>query len=117
MKRLTKTISLHEQIITYLQDQYPDYEFHPRDVFYNYHKGGLRLTYAGFSMLKEQEFDYERFQIDEGYVVNGKTLIKLHRNMIWPYYITKKNIFLFSDEDATMLKLIGNFASWIECLG
>jgi hypothetical protein len=68
-------------------------------------------------MLKEQQFEYERFQIDEGYAVTGKTYMTLSQTMIWPYYITNKNIWLFSAEDAAMLKIVGKFSSWIECLG
>lgn len=68
-------------------------------------------------MLKEQQFRYERFQIDEGYVVTGKTYIKLQQTMTWPYYITNKNIWLFGSDDATTLKLIGKFSSWMDCLG
>ena len=41
----------------------------------------------------------------------------LSQTMIWPYYITNKNIWLFSSEDAAMLKIVGKFSSWIECLG
>jgi hypothetical protein len=114
---LTKTISIHKQIVEYLQVEYPEFRLHPRDIFYNYHKEGLRLTHGGYCMLKEQQFEYERFQIDDGYAVTGKTYITLSQTMIWPYYITNKNIWLFSSEDAAMLKIVGKFSSWIECLG
>ena len=117
MKKLTKTISIHKQIVEYLQVEYPEFKLHPRDIFYNYLKEGLRLTHGGYCMLKEQQFESERFQIDEGYAVTGKTYMTLSQTMIWPYYITNKNIWLFSAEDAAMLKIVGKFSSWIECLG
>ena len=117
VKRLTNQISIHKQIVEYLQVEYPEFRLHPRDIFYNYLNEGLRLTHGGYCMLKEQHFDYERFPIDEGYAVTGKTYIRLQQTMIWPYYITNKNIWLFSSEDAAMLKIVGKFSSWIECLG
>lgn len=117
MKKLTKTTSIHKQIVDYCIEHYPDFNLHPRDVFYNHSREGLRLTYQGFALLKDQDFNYTRVSIDDDYVVNSKTILKLSRNMIWPYYLTKKTIMLFGEDDAVTYKLVGNFTSWIDCLG
>lgn len=114
---MTKTISLHKQIFDYLDERYAEYKLHPRDVFFNHRKEGLRLTNGGFAMLKDQDFEYTRFRIEDDFQVNTKVILKLDRNMIWPYYITKKTLYLFGDEDAATLKLVGSVASWVDCLG
>ena len=67
---------------------------------------GLRLTKLGFTLLKEQ-FDMYRFPIaKEG--MHNNLLLKLHEHMKWPYFLDRKNLILFSEEDAMWLKLVGN---------
>ena len=67
---------------------------------------GLRLTKLGFTLLKEQ-YDMYRFPINkEG--MHNNLLLRLHEHMKWPYYLDRKNLILFSEEDAMWLKLVGN---------
>ena len=35
-------------------------------------------------------------------------LLKLHQHMKWPYYLDKKILALFSEEDTMWLKMVGN---------
>ena len=40
--------------------------------------------------------------------LHNKLLLRLHEHMKWPYYLDRKNLILFSEEDAMWLKLVGN---------
>jgi hypothetical protein len=66
---------------------------------------GLRLTKLGFTLLKE-EYEMYKFPAKEG--LHNNLLLKLHNKMNWPYYLDKKTLVLFSEDDAMWLKLVAN---------
>lgn len=66
---------------------------------------GLRLTKLGFTLLKDR-YDSYPFAVAEG--IHKKLLLKLHDKMQWPYYLDKKHLYLFSEDDAMWLKLVGD---------
>jgi len=117
VKLLTKTISIHDQIIQHLLNKYRNHgvDMRPRDIFYNYRKKGLRLTYLGYDLLK-QEFDCYRYPLESDTIIKPKHLIALDRNMQWPYYLSKKQIVLFSEEDSVVFKLVGGYENWISSI-
>ena len=99
-----KMQSTHESL-----QQYP-----PLDVCYMLFKNvqyskdtcsGLRLTKLGWNLLKTH-YDVYKFPIDEG--LHKNILLKLHEHMAWPYYLEKKALVLFSEEDAMWLKMMSN---------
>ena len=99
-----KMQSEHESL-----QQYP-----PLDVCYMLFKNfqyskdtcsGLRLTKLGWNLMKSH-YDVYKFPIDEG--LHKNILLKLHQHMKWPYYLDKKILALFSEEDTMWLKMVGN---------
>jgi|APGre2960657404_1045060.scaffolds.fasta_scaffold00063_41 hypothetical protein len=79
----------------------------PWHIFYNYKKGqGTRLTKQGFTLLQPM-FDSYKILLDKEHAVKSKHLIILQRSMTFPYYITRTAIWVFSEQDAFMLKLNG----------
>lgn len=75
---------------------------------------GLRLTKLGYNLLKPQ-YDSHDFTVDEG--IHKKLLLVLHKQMKWPYYLDKKKLVLFNDDDAMWLKMTGSvekFAKGLE---
>ena len=66
---------------------------------------GLRLTTLGFKLVSKQ-YQVYKFPLTHANIQKS-LLIKLHTNMKWPYYIDKKNIYLFSGDDAMWLTLTG----------
>ena len=93
---MTKTISIHDQIVKYLIDTYgKGINMRPRDLFYNTKGKGLRLTKLGSELLKN-EFDYYPNPHEKGIKVKVKHILALDREMTWPYYLSSKQIILFS---------------------
>lgn len=75
-----------------------------------HHRDGLRLSYAGFIILKNL-FDIYSFEIP----VTMKT--KHHAalaNLEFPYFFTKRRLILFSELDAMTVKLSGGIEQFLE---
>lgn len=109
-------ISIHDQIFNYLNTQYGEgVDMRPRDIFYNTKKKGLRLTPLGYQLLK-REYDHYPFPIEKESKVTVRHILALDTEMNWPYYLTPKQLVLFSDEDAVILKLVGGYDNWINSL-
>ena len=116
MKSLEMNNSLQTRITEKLREEHETLQQYPlTDVCYMLFKNfqysettcsGLRLTKLGFTLLKEQ-YDMYRFPIPKTGLHN-KLLLRLHEHMKWPYYLDRKNLLLFSEEDAMWLKLVGN---------
>ena len=66
---------------------------------------GFKLTKLGFQLLKK-EYDTYKFPVAEG--LHNKLLLKLHSHMQWPYALERKHLYLFSEDDAMWLKLVGD---------
>ena len=66
---------------------------------------GLRLTKLGNTLLKS-EYDNYKFPVAEG--IHKKLLLRLHEKMRWPYFLEKKTLILYSEDDAMWLKLVAN---------
>lgn len=75
---------------------------------------GLRLTKLGNSLLKT-EYDHYKFPTEEG--LHKNLLLTLHSNMKWPYFLEKKELIVYSEDDALWLKMFGSvekFAKGLE---
>jgi hypothetical protein len=66
---------------------------------------GLRLTKLGNTLLK-QHYDTYKFPVSEG--IHNRLLLRLHDKMQWPYFLDRKTLWLFSEDDAMWLKLVSN---------
>ena len=108
--------SLQTRITEKLREEHETLQQYPlTDVCYMLFKNfqysettctGLRLTQTRFYIIKEQ-YDMYRFPNTKTGLHN-KLLLRLHEHMKWPYYLDRKNLILFSEEDAMWLKLVGN---------
>lgn len=111
---MTKMTSIHDQIYKHLKDKYgKGVDMRPRDIFYNTRKKGLRLTRTGYELLRK-DFDSYAFAIDKETKVTAKHILRLDSEMQWPYYLTQKQIVLFSEEDSIILKLVDGYENWIK---
>lgn len=66
---------------------------------------GLRLTTVGNSLMRRW-FAHHEFSLKEPLV--GSILIKLDKAMTRPYYLSKKKIVFYDDNDAAWFKLGGH---------
>lgn len=89
-----------------------------RILFKNYRikngeHNGLLLTYFGHKALA-RVFDCYSYQINfqdktkKIKKTKHSTLIALDKNMKWPYYIGKKYVTFFSEDDASWFRLSGS---------
>ncbi len=110
---MTKTTSIHDQIVTYLTDTYGvGVDMRPRDLFYNTNGKGLRLTRLGYELL-QHDFDCYPYPIEKAIKVKVKHILALDAEMQWPYYLSSKQIVLFSEDDSVIMKLVGGYENWI----
>jgi|TARA_B110000238_G_scaffold176774_1_gene198159 hypothetical protein len=73
------------------------------DIFYN--KFTVRLTTEGKNRCSKL-YDKWEFPLESDILTSGQ-LLDLMRKMTYPYYISRSNLILFSEEDAFMVKLAG----------
>ena len=84
----------------------------PRTIFENYRRNGsgLRLTPYGMRACKKL---YDHSIVKLTTKPTSKELTTLDKCLFWPYFITKKEITLFSESDAFDLKLFdGDIGAW-----
>ena len=73
---------------------------------------GLRLSGIGARLMKKQ---YDSYRYDMNIKPNHKAYTVLDRNANWPYYIGRKYITYFAEEDAAWYRLNGsNVNTYIE---
>ena len=69
----------------------------------------LRLTKIGLKLLGKK---YDKWIVDPP-VLSAGNLIQLLRKMKYPYYIDKKKMVLFTEQDAFLAKLAGT-QGWLD---
>ena len=76
---------------------------------------GLRLTYFG-EQLMARHFDCYKFETE--YKANHKAMVILDKNMMMPYYIGRKSVSFFGEDDATWFRLndsnLNEFVEYLE---
>jgi len=81
----------------------------PRDK----EKGGLRLTDKGFESLKLADIKVHRVRFEEPVQYTNQLIIWLDNFIDCPWYITNREIFVFSEKMAVQLVLFsGNIAKF-----
>lgn len=81
----------------------------PRDK----EKGGLRLTDKGFEKLKEADIKVHRVRFEEPVQYTNQLIIWLDNFIDCPWYVTNREIFVFSEKMAVQLVLFsGNIAKF-----
>jgi hypothetical protein len=87
---------ISETILSNLKSHYnSDFEFFV--IFKN--AKGTRFTGNGLDLAKGLWKTYT-LKLPEKYKVLNKTLLMLDDRMIWPYYLSKKQLILFNEMDA-----------------
>ena len=77
-------------------------------------KGGMRLTSAGFKLLKELKFEYWDYVLPENFARKNKRIILgLDRKLHFPYYYGRKRLSFFGSQEAMMANLTGNLEQWL----
>lgn len=100
-------MNLSEVIVEEIKKFHKLDKVNPWSIFYNYNKGkGTRLTKQGFLLLQPVFTSY-KISLDKEHKIRTKHLIILERAMTFPYYINGPAIWLFSEQDAFLLKLNG----------
>lgn len=70
--------------------------------------GGFRLTEAGFCTLKDS-LEYKAYEIEypkeDGFMITNNTIIQLDRFIDCPYFLDKKQIWVFREKMAVQLIL------------
>lgn len=104
---------LKSKIFSELRKQYNDFseiDDSRLNVIIFHHPSGMRLSSSGFSAIKKL-FDFYKFDIPE----NMKSRCNLALNKLeYPYYFISKKIYVFSEIDATMIKLSGGIDSFLD---
>jgi hypothetical protein len=76
-------------------------------------QGGLQLTKEGFEALKSLDIKSYRIKFDEAPPPTNQMTIWLHRFMDCPFYLTKKEIYVFGERLAVQLMLFsGNIEQY-----
>ena len=105
--------ALKVKIFSKLRSEVPDFTEmeDPRlNAIIFHHPSGLRLSQTGFAALR-RFFDTYKFDIPENMKSRcNQALDKLE----YPYYFVAKRIYVFSELDATMIKLSGGVDSFLD---
>ena len=82
--------------------------------FLNNKPHGLRLTFFG-DQLMARHFTQYKFSTD--YKASHRAMVILDKNMLMPYYIGRKYVSFFGEDDATWFRLNGsNLNEFVEYL-
>jgi hypothetical protein len=81
--------------------------------------GGLRLTSTGFKILEGMQYINYPFKVKR--LTVSSNLLILDQKLECPYYIDKigaveSKITIFGDKEATIIKLFGNFQTFLKSL-
>ncbi len=83
--------------------------------FVNHKPHGLRLTYFGEQIMARH---FDRYKFDTDYKANHRAMVILDKNMMMPYYIGRKSVSFFGEDDATWFRLndsnLNEFVEYLE---
>jgi len=76
---------------------------------------GLRLTYFGEQIMARH---FDRYKFDTEYKANHRAMVILDKHMMMPYYIGRKSVSFFGEDDATWFRLndsnLNEFVEYLE---
>ena len=106
---------LEKDIISYTSRRLGDETSFTKDelcriIFANYRivdgvPHGIRLTPFGNNMMAKK---YSNYHYKHDSKINNKTYIALDNIMKWPYYLSRKSVTFYSEDDAAWFRLNGN---------
>ncbi len=78
-------------------------------------QGGLGLTEMGFDLMVKAGFKSYRIKLDEPLIYDNQLILGLDHYINSPYYLTKKEIYVFNETTAIQLILFhGNVKKFID---
>lgn len=77
------------------------------------HYNNLRLSDTGNAIIKKVFKSYE-FIIDTDISIKDK--VSISKNMNSPFYLTDKKIYIYDEDEAAYINLIGDIRIWIESI-
>lgn len=104
----SEKIDLIQQHITYRLSHSVSADLEREKIFLNY--STLRLRKYGRDHMINV---YDSWKFSPPEKITARMLLTLFRKMEHPYYLDKRMVVLFSEQDAFMCKLAG-FESWLE---
>jgi hypothetical protein len=115
-------LKLTEQLVAQLPDQYRvSVETARTTWWFNIRpSGGMRLTALGVKVLKERlDIKHYEYKIQDPFLINQKTILKLDRLLQEPYYIvTAKgraaSILFFGSREAMLVNLYGDLQKFLD---
>jgi hypothetical protein len=128
MSRISNSECLHERIFSLLEADIRSYLKADANytkaellavVFRNYRQQnnqhwGLRLTALGHKLLSKH---YSCYGFEHNGSFNHGVLLMLDKSMKWPYYLNKKSVFFYNQEDAAWFRLNGNdLSQYAQCI-
>ena len=66
---------------------------------------GIKLTRFGNSLLSRH---FDKYDHENDCLLSGKVLLKLDEAMIWPYFVNKKKVVFYSQEDSAWFRVNGS---------
>lgn len=76
-------------------------------------KGGLRLTEQGFNCLQQADIKAHQIKFEKPIVYTNQLVIRLDNFIDCPWYVTHREIFVFSEKMAVQLVLFsGNISKF-----
>ena len=66
---------------------------------------GLRLTFFGDQLMARH---FQQYKFPTEYKASHRAMVKLDKNMLMPYYIGRKYVSFFGEDDATWFRLNGS---------
>jgi hypothetical protein len=66
---------------------------------------GIKLTRFGNSLLGRH---FDKYDHENDCLLSGKVLLKLDEAMVWPYFVNKKKVVFYSQEDSAWFRLNGS---------
>ena len=104
----SEKIDLIQQHIAYRLSHNINADLEREKIFLNYSTLRLRKTGRDYMM---DVYEYWKFSPPEK--ITARMLLTLFRKMEHPYYLDKRMVVLFSEQDAFMCKMAG-FENWLE---
>ena len=97
--------------IRQVEETFSDYTDEKLDQYMFRNRYTVRLSKDGLNLMVKH-FYGEAFELDEK--MSGRDLIALKRKMIYPYYLDRKKMHLFSGKDIFTIKILGkHLKKWI----
>jgi hypothetical protein len=106
------TTDKRQLFVNYFNNITPETKITVSYVFGNY--TGLRLTFNGYMLFLNNFINY-RFELQKEFIITPNKILKLNK-LDKPYFLNKKILVLFGEEDYTSLIIMNDLDLWLDTL-